>query len=111
MAKVDELKALAADLRKRLRQVDQLTGRSSERDRDARRKRDVRATAKESVLDAATGSFHVHDMGVFSPRHSSRALVPSGGDCAGLKGAPRHLVIRREPCSAHAFANHVGKDT
>ena len=47
MAKVDELKALAADLRKRLRQVDQLTGRSSERDRDARRKRDVRATAKE----------------------------------------------------------------
>jgi hypothetical protein len=27
MAKLDELKPLAADLRKRLRQVDQLTGR------------------------------------------------------------------------------------
>ena len=47
MAKLDELRSLAADLRKRLRQVDQLTGRASERDRDARRKRDVRATAKE----------------------------------------------------------------
>jgi hypothetical protein len=47
MAKLDELKALAADLRKRLRQVDRLTGRTSERDRDTRRKRDLRATAKE----------------------------------------------------------------
>ena len=47
MAKLEELKALAADLRKRLQQVDKLTGRASERDRDARRKRDVRATAKE----------------------------------------------------------------
>src|SRR5262245_983066 len=47
MAKLDELKALAADLRKRLRQVDRLTGRTSERERDTRRKRDVRATAKE----------------------------------------------------------------
>lgn len=33
MAKIDELKALAADLRKRQRQVDQLTRRASERDR------------------------------------------------------------------------------
>ena len=32
MAKLEELKALASDLRKRLRQVDQLTGRSNERD-------------------------------------------------------------------------------
>ena len=47
MAKLEDLKALAADLRKRLRQVDQLTGRASERDRDARRKRDVRASAME----------------------------------------------------------------
>ena len=52
MAKIDELKALATDLRKRLRQVDQLTGRSSERDRDTRRKRDVRATAKEVQIPA-----------------------------------------------------------
>ena len=47
MAKLDELKALAADLRKRLRQVDQLTGRSSERDRDASRKRQLRTATKE----------------------------------------------------------------
>ena len=47
MAKIAELKSLAADLRKRLRQVDQLTGRSSERDRDAQRKRELRAAAKE----------------------------------------------------------------
>jgi len=47
MAKLDELKALAADLRKRLRQVDQLTGRSSERDRDPRRKRESRAASKD----------------------------------------------------------------
>jgi hypothetical protein len=47
MARIEELKALAADLRKRLKQVDQLTGRASERDRDAQRKRDARATAKE----------------------------------------------------------------
>ena len=47
MAKLAELKSLAADLRKRLRQVDQLTGRSSERDRDATRKRLVRTASKE----------------------------------------------------------------
>jgi hypothetical protein len=52
MARIDELKALASDLRKRLRQVDQLTGRASERDRDARRKRDVRATSKEVQIPA-----------------------------------------------------------
>ena len=52
MAKLDDLRALASDLRKRLRQVDQLTGRVSERDRDARRKRDVRATAKEVQIPA-----------------------------------------------------------
>ena len=46
-------KALAADLRKRLRQVDQLTGRSNERDRDTRRKRELRAASKDS-LDGAT---------------------------------------------------------
>ena len=37
MAKIDELKSLAADLRKRLKAVDQLTGRAAERDRDAQR--------------------------------------------------------------------------
>ena len=47
MAKIDELKSLAADLRKRLKAVDQLTGRAAERDRDARRKREARAAAKE----------------------------------------------------------------
>jgi hypothetical protein len=47
MAKIEDLKALAADLRKRLRQVDQLTGRASERDRDALRKRFVRAATNE----------------------------------------------------------------
>src|SRR5262245_66173876 len=52
MAKLDELKALAADLRKRLRQVDQLTGRNSERDRDIRRKRELRATSKEVQIPA-----------------------------------------------------------
>ena len=69
MAKLEELKALAADLRKRLRQVDQLTGRSNERDRDTRRNRELRAASKRcrslpaktpkgacSVLFAATGS-------------------------------------------------------
>jgi hypothetical protein len=34
MAKIEELKALAAGLRNRLRQVDHLTGRSNERDRE-----------------------------------------------------------------------------
>jgi len=52
MAKLVELKALAADLRKRLRQVDQLTGRSSERDRDTRRKRESRAASKEVQVPA-----------------------------------------------------------
>ncbi len=52
MAKIEELKALAADLRKRLRQVDQLTGRSSERDRDTRRKRELRAASKEVQVPA-----------------------------------------------------------
>jgi hypothetical protein len=52
MAKLAELKALAADLRKRLRQVDQLTGRSSERDRDTRRKRESRAASKEVQVPA-----------------------------------------------------------
>ena len=52
MAKIEELKALAADLRKRLRQVDRLTGRSSERDRDARRKRESRAASKEVLIPA-----------------------------------------------------------
>jgi hypothetical protein len=47
MAKIDELKSLAADLRKRLKAVDQLTGRAAERDRDAQRKREARAAAKE----------------------------------------------------------------
>src|SRR5689334_12295989 len=53
MAKLDELKALAADLRKRLKQVDALTGRSSERDRDAQRKRHSRATSKEVPVPAS----------------------------------------------------------
>lgn len=52
MAKIADLKALAADLRKRLRQVDQLTGRSSERDRDATRKRQVRTVSKEVQIPA-----------------------------------------------------------
>jgi hypothetical protein len=52
MAKLAELKALAADLRKRLRQVDQLTGRSSERDRDTQRKRELRAASKEVQVPA-----------------------------------------------------------
>src|SRR5688500_3732050 len=52
MAKLDELRSLADDLRKRLRQVDQLTGRSAELDGDARRKRDVRASAKEVQIPA-----------------------------------------------------------
>jgi hypothetical protein len=52
MAKIEELKALAADLRKRLRQVDQLTGRSNERDRDTRRKRELRAASKEVQVPA-----------------------------------------------------------
>jgi hypothetical protein len=50
MVQLDQLKALATDLRRKLKQVDQLTGRSGERDRDARRKRDVRATAKEVFI-------------------------------------------------------------
>jgi hypothetical protein len=50
MVQLDQLKALASDLRRKLKQVDQLTGRSGERDRDARRKRDVRATAKEVFI-------------------------------------------------------------
>src|SRR5262245_53353226 len=54
MAKIEELKALAADLRKRLRQVDRLTGRSNERDRDARRKRESRAASKEVLIPACT---------------------------------------------------------
>jgi hypothetical protein len=52
MVQLDQLKALASDLRRKLKQVDQLTGRSGERDRDARRKRDVRATAKEVFIPA-----------------------------------------------------------
>lgn len=52
MARIAELKALAADLRKRLRQVDQLTGQSSERDRDTRRKRELRAASKEVQVPA-----------------------------------------------------------
>ena len=47
MAKIDEFKSLAADLRKRLKAVDQLTGRARELYRDAQRKRDARAAAKE----------------------------------------------------------------
>ena len=47
MAKIEELKSLAADLRKRLKAVDQLTGRAAERDRDARRKREARAAARD----------------------------------------------------------------
>src|SRR5262245_22026163 len=47
MAKLADLKALAADLRKRLRQVDQLTGKAAERDRDAARKRQARTATKE----------------------------------------------------------------
>jgi hypothetical protein len=52
MAKLAELKALAADLRKRLRQVDQFTGRGGERDRDAARKRQLRTAAKEVQIPA-----------------------------------------------------------
>jgi len=52
MAKLEELKALANDLRKRLRQVDQLTGRSNERDRDTQRKRELRAASKEVQIPA-----------------------------------------------------------
>jgi len=52
MAKLADLKALAADLRKRLKQVDQLTGRASERDRDTRRKRESRAASKEVQVPA-----------------------------------------------------------
>src|SRR5690349_5507306 len=52
MAKLDELKALATDLRKRLRQGDQLTGRSSERNRDVQRKRESRAATKEVLVPA-----------------------------------------------------------
>jgi hypothetical protein len=52
MAKLEELKALASDLRKRLRQVDRLTGRSSERDRDTQRKRELRAASKEIQVPA-----------------------------------------------------------
>lgn len=52
MAKIADLKALAADLRKRLRQVDQLTGQASERDRDTRRKRELRAASKEVQVPA-----------------------------------------------------------
>jgi hypothetical protein len=49
MAKIDELKSLAADLRGRLKRkaVDQLTDRASEWVWDSRRKRDQRANAKE----------------------------------------------------------------
>ena len=54
MAKLDELKALAADLRKRLRQVDKLTGRASERDRDTRRKRESRAASKEVTVPSCS---------------------------------------------------------
>lgn len=52
MAKLTDLNALAADLRKRLRQVDQLTGRSAERDRDAERKRRARIATKEVQIPA-----------------------------------------------------------
>lgn len=47
MVKIHELKSLAADLRKRLKTIDQITGKFAERDRDARRKREVRAAGKE----------------------------------------------------------------
>ena len=47
MAKLDSLKSLASDLRKRLKAIDQLTGEFAERDRDAWRKREVRAAGKE----------------------------------------------------------------
>src|SRR5262245_17231783 len=52
MAKIEDLKKLAADLRKRLRQVDQLTGRASERERDTQRKRSSRAASKEVQVPA-----------------------------------------------------------
>ena len=70
MAKIEELKALAADLRKRLRQVDQLTGRSNERDRDTRRKRELRAASKE----------------VRVPARASRAMSRRAGACEHRSG-------------------------
>ena len=48
MAKIDELKSLAADLRNWLKAVDQLTGQARELDRDAQRKRDARAAAEST---------------------------------------------------------------
>ena len=52
MAKLAELQALAGDLRKRLRQVDQLTGKRSDPDRDVMRRRESRAVAKEVKFPA-----------------------------------------------------------
>jgi hypothetical protein len=96
MAKIEELKALAADLRKRLRQVDQLTGRSSERDRDTRRKRELRAASKDSLDGATHGRYGRSTAQSRDPTLSqakSRQAVDSGllpqsaaiiyGNCAG----------------------------
>lgn len=48
----DDLRARADELRKKLAALDQLTGKSNERDRDAQRKRAARAASKEVLVPA-----------------------------------------------------------